>query len=60
MVKIKKYYQESRDELGKVLFPTKEQVRTAFVSVVVVVSVIALFLAVIDIFFHYTISSIVS
>ncbi|MCI5786739.1 preprotein translocase subunit SecE [Helicobacter trogontum] len=60
MVKIKKYYKESKDELGKVIFPTKEQVRTAFVSVVVVVSIIALFLAVIDVFFHYTISRIVS
>lgn len=59
-MKLKKYYKESKDELGKVIFPTKDQVRMAFVSVIIVVSVIALFLAIIDIFFHYTISRIVS
>lgn len=59
-MELRKYYKESKDELGKVIFPTKEQVRTAFVSVIIVVSIIALFLSVIDIFFHYTISRIVS
>lgn len=57
---LKSYYKESKEELGKVIFPTKEQVRAAFVSVVVVVVVIALFLAIIDVLFHYTISRIVS
>ena len=58
-MKLKKYYKESRDELGKVIFPTKEQIKTAFISVLIVVSVITLFLAIIDIFFLYTLSNVV-
>ena len=58
-MKLKKYYKESRDELGKVIFPTKEQIKTAFISVVIVVSVVTLFLAIIDIFFLYTLSNVV-
>ncbi len=42
------YYRLSKEELLKVIFPTKEQVRNAFISVIVVVTVIALFLALVD------------
>ncbi|RDU66810.1 preprotein translocase subunit SecE [Helicobacter didelphidarum] len=59
-MKVKKYYQESKDELAKVIFPTKDQIRIAFISVVIVVSVVTLFLALVDLFFHTTLSSIVS
>ncbi|MDA3042816.1 preprotein translocase subunit SecE [Campylobacter sp. JMF_01 NE2] len=48
MEKIKEYYRQARIELDKVIFPTKEQTRTAYISVVVVVVVIALFLALVD------------
>ncbi len=59
MEKIISYIKHSRAELTKVIFPTKEQVRNAFVSVVVVVSVVALFLALIDLIMSFTLSSIV-
>ncbi len=48
MDKIKLYYKEARDEIRKVIFPIKEQVRSAYISVFVVVTVISLFLALID------------
>ena len=48
MEKIREYYRQARLELDKVIFPTKEQTRTAYISVVVVVIVIALFLALVD------------
>ncbi|MDR2790079.1 MAG: preprotein translocase subunit SecE [Campylobacteraceae bacterium] len=48
MEKIISYIKNSKSELGKVIFPTKEQVRNAFVSVLVVVTIISLFLALVD------------
>lgn len=42
------YLKMSRLELGKVIFPLKEQVRNAYITVFIVVSVITLFLALID------------
>lgn len=48
MEKLKYYFDESKKELSKVIFPTKEQVRNAFLTVLGVVFVIALFLAIID------------
>ena len=38
----------ARSELGKVIFPTKPQVKQAFISVVIVVTAISLFLALVD------------
>ena len=48
MNKLKSYYNEALAELRKVIFPIKEQVRSAYISVFVVVTVISLFLALID------------
>ncbi|OUR69818.1 preprotein translocase subunit SecE [Arcobacter sp. 31_11_sub10_T18] len=48
MDKLKSYYKLAKDELFKVIFPIKEQVRSAYISVFVVVTVISLFLALID------------
>ncbi len=59
MEKVINYIKHSRAELTKVIFPTKEQVRNAFVSVVVVVSVVALFLALIDLIMSFTLSTII-
>ncbi|WP_121021487.1 preprotein translocase subunit SecE [Helicobacter vulpis] len=42
------HYRLTKEELSKVIFPLKEQIRNALVSVVVVVSIITLFLALID------------
>ncbi len=58
MEKLISYVKYSRAELTKVIFPTKEQVRNAFVSVVVVVTVIAIFLALIDLIMSFTLSTI--
>ena len=48
MKKLITYYRLSKEELSKVIFPTKEQVRNAFISVIVVVTVLAIFLALVD------------
>jgi len=58
MEKLIDYIRQSRAELTKVIFPTKEQVRNAFVSVIVVVTVVALFLALIDLIMSFTLSNI--
>lgn len=54
-----KYYKNVREELNKVIFPTKQQVRAAFISVAVVVSVVTLFLAIVDSILHYSVSAII-
>ncbi|MGL2473144.1 preprotein translocase subunit SecE [Helicobacter pylori] len=41
-------YRLAREELSKVIFPIKEQIRNALVSVLVVVSTVTLFLALLD------------
>ncbi len=41
-------YKLAREELSKVIFPIKEQIRNALISVLVVVSTITLFLALLD------------
>ena len=57
MQKLLQYIRESRAELTKVIFPTKEQIRNAFVSVFIVVTVISLFLALIDAIMSLSLSS---
>ena len=57
---IKKYYKESREELGKAIFPTKSQIKTAFIAVAIVVAFITLFLAIVDMLLGYAISGFVS
>jgi len=59
MEKIKNYYQQAKSELTKVIFPTKDQIRNAFVSVFVVVAVVSLFLAMVDLIMSYTLSNII-
>ncbi|HHP0358394.1 TPA: preprotein translocase subunit SecE [Campylobacter jejuni] len=56
MEKLITYFKLSKAELRKVIFPLKEQVRNAYVTVFVVVAVISLFLALVD----WLMSSIVS
>jgi preprotein translocase subunit SecE len=48
MEKLITYYNHSKVEISKVIFPVKEQIRNAFISVFVVVTVISLYLALID------------
>ncbi len=58
MQKVIDYFRHSKSEIAKVIFPTKEQIRNAFISVFVVVTVIALFLALVDAIMSFTLSSI--
>ena len=48
MEKLTKLFKNARLELDKVIFPTKVQVRQAFVAVLLVVTVISIFLALVD------------
>jgi len=56
--KLKSYYLHAKDELQKVIFPIKEQVRSAYLSVFIVVTVISLFLALLDLLMSVSISSV--
>lgn len=56
MDKLLSYIKLSRTELSKVIFPTKEQIRTAFIAVVSVVVVVSLFLALVDLLMSFSIS----
>lgn len=58
MKKMIAYYKTAKEELFKVVFPTKEQIRNALISVVVVVFVIALFLGLVDLILFASVSSI--
>ena len=60
MKKIITYYRNAREELSKVIRPTKEQVRNASISVVAVVIVITLFLALVDAILSASVTSILS
>lgn len=56
MDKLLSYIKLSRAELSKVILPTKEQIRTAFIAVVSVVVVVSLFLALVDLLMSFSIS----
>ncbi len=60
MNKLGLYYKQAKDELNKVIFPIKEQVKSAYLSVFVVVTVISLFLALIDAVMSVSLSSIMN
>ena len=59
MEKLKSYYQAAKIELSKVIFPTENQIWNAFVSVFVVVTVVSLFLAIVDMIMSYTLSTVI-
>lgn len=59
MEKFISYFKQSRLEIAKVITPTKEQVRNAFITVFVVVTVIAVFLSIVDFFMSFTLSKII-
>ena len=48
MSKVIDFIKSSKAELDKVIFPTKIQVRQAFIAVLIVVSVVAAYLALVD------------
>ncbi len=53
MEKLISYIKASKIELAKVIFPTKDQIKNAFIAVFVVVTVVALFLALIDLIMSF-------
>jgi preprotein translocase subunit SecE len=60
MNKLSFYYKQAKDELHKVIFPIQEQIKSAYLSVFMVVTVISLFLALIDAIMSVSLSSIIS
>lgn len=52
------HIRNAKIELSKVIFPTKGQVKQAYISVVIVVAVIAAFLALIDLIMSSVMSAI--
>jgi len=55
---LKKHIDNAKLELLKVIFPTSGQVKQAYISVVIVVSVIAAFLALVDLLMSSIMSTI--
>ena len=47
-MELSKHIRNAKLELAKVIFPTKVQVKQAYIAVVIVVSAIAAFLALVD------------
>lgn len=45
---VNNYFRSAKLELAKVIFPTKLQVKQAFIAVLVVVTFVVLFLALVD------------
>ena len=53
-----KYYHNAKLELSKVIFPTTGQVKQAYIAVIIVVTVIAAFLALVDLLMSSVMSAI--
>jgi preprotein translocase subunit SecE len=60
MNNIKSYINHAKEEILKVIFPIKQQIRNAFLSVFIVVTVISLFLALVDSIMSFTLSSVMN
>jgi len=55
---LSKHIHAAKLELAKVIFPTKGQVKQAYISVVIVVAVISAFLALVDLMMSSIMSAI--
>ena len=55
---IAKVFKDAKLELSKVIFPTKGQVKQAYISVIIVVSAVAAFLALVDLVMSSIVSAI--
>ena len=53
------YIKLSRAEIGKVIFPLKEQIRNAFITVFAVVAIVSLFLALVDAIMSFSLSKLI-
>jgi len=59
MEKMMSYFRLSKVELSKVIFPLKQQVKTAFYAVLIVVTVVSLYLALIDWIMSFSLKQII-
>lgn len=59
MNKFMQYVSLSKLELAKVIFPIKQQVKVAFYAVIAVVTIVSLYLALIDLVMHFSIQKII-
>nr|WP_314734993.1 preprotein translocase subunit SecE [uncultured Campylobacter sp.] len=59
MEKMINYIKLSRVEIGKVIFPLKEQIRNAFITVFAVVAIVSLFLALVDAIMSFSLSKLI-
>ena len=59
MEKMINYIKLSRAEIGKVIFPLKEQIRNAFIAVFAVVAIVSLFLALVDAIMSFSLSKLI-
>jgi len=57
-MELSKHIRNARLELSKVIFPTKGQVKQAYIAVIIVVSAVAAFLALVDLLMSSIMSSI--
>ncbi len=57
MKNLNSYVRDAKLELSKVIFPNKVQVKQAYISVVIVVTFISLFLALVDFIMSSTVSA---
>ena len=57
-MELSKHIRNAKLELSKVIFPTKGQVKQAYIAVVVVVSAVAAFLALVDLIMSSIVSAI--
>jgi preprotein translocase subunit SecE len=54
-----KIFHDAKIELRKVIFPTKEQIRNSYISVFVVVTIVTLFLALVDVIMSLVLDSVI-
>jgi len=59
MEKLTTYFANVKSEIQKVIFPTKIQIRQAFFAVFIVVTIISIFLALVDMLMSAVVAAIV-
>jgi preprotein translocase subunit SecE len=59
MEKLTTYFTNVKEEIQKVIFPTKTQVRQAFFAVFIVVTVISIFLALVELLMSSIVTAVV-
>ncbi len=57
-MELSKHIRNAKLELSKVIFPTKGQVKQAYIAVIIVVSAVAAFLALVDLLMSSVVSAI--